>query len=146
MKTQAEQHKTPENAVNLQLLGSYEKATSSQTMPTATEAKTPKSPPEKAHAPRERGGVAGEIPQSSATRPHVKTTEREIAMQVRRGFEKSHTLLYIVLRLQKWRPGNDKLIEDTAIAVYEFEERYGVTAFERAQRIDPHLTREEWGE
>ena len=104
-----------------------------------------KEPPEKAHAPRERGGVAGKTPQFSATRRHVKTTEREIAMQVRRGLEKSLTLLYIVLKLQKWRPGNDKLIEDTAIAVYDFEERYGVTAFERAKRVDPTLTREEWG-
>lgn len=102
-------------------------------------------PPQKAHAPRERGGVAGKTPQSSPTRPHVKTTEREIAMQVRRGFEKSLTLLYIVLKLQKWRPGNDKLIEDTAIAVYDFEERYGVTAFERAKRVDPTLTEEDWG-
>ena len=104
-----------------------------------------KEPPEKAHAPRERGGVAGKTPQSTSTRPHVKMTEREIAAHVRRGFEKSLPLSSIIFRLQRWKPGNDQLIEATATSVWEFEERYGITSFQRAKRVDPTLTREDWG-
>lgn len=104
--------------------------------------------PEKAEARREPGNHARPTTdlrkQNSPVRAPVKTTEREIAMQVRRGLEKSHTLIYIVLKLQRWRPGNDKLIEDTAVAVYDFEERFGVTAFERAKRVEPDLTEEDW--
>jgi hypothetical protein len=105
--------------------------------------------PEKAEARREPGNHVRPSTdlkkQISPVRATVKTTEREIAAHVRRGFEKSLPLSSIIFRLQRWKPGNDQLIEATATSVWEFEERYGITSFQRAKCVDPTLTREDWG-
>ena len=145
MKQSHEQQEAPDNTVNLSILGRCGESQEGDHKTATSPKAEPIEPPGKAHAPRERGGVAGNTSQSSATRPRVKMTEREIAAHVRRGFEKSLPLSSIIFRLQRWKPGNDKLIEDTAVAVWEFEERYGVTSFERAKRVDPTLTKEDWG-
>jgi hypothetical protein len=125
MKTHAEPHKTPENAANLQLLGSYETATSSQTTPMATEAETPKSPPENAHAPQERGDAADGTSQSSIPSTCVKLTEAELVHWTRRGMQKYFELEEIISRLKRWRPGNDEIIERVVTDTWEFECRIG---------------------
>jgi hypothetical protein len=125
MKSHAAPDKTPENAVNLQLLGSYETATSSQTTPMATEAETPKSPPENAHAPQERGDAADGTPQPSIPSTYVKLTERELIDWTRRGMAKYIELEDMISRLKRWRPGNDEIIERVVREIWEFECRMG---------------------
>lgn len=96
-------------------------------------------PPKEKAAQGQPGGKASSACTINKTHVGVPVkrpvTEREVADQVRRGFEKGISLIAIEYRLKKWRPENDELIERAARALWDFEERYGEPAIERRKRV-----------
>lgn len=97
-------------------------------------------PEQEKAARREPDGEAADALRKVNTSPaFVKTTEREIAQMARRGMARGFDGIVIGVRLNRRWPGNEKLIEKTLLAVWEFEERYGEPAKERYARRDREL-------